>query len=215
VGLDRAGETVFVEHEETCVNGRFEQAGNTIGHREYNCDKFSHAQVMKQREDTTCITREAAAAGHSPDAIDVHLIHAMSMILQKLADEGGSKSLRMKAGDLIKALMIHMQGVYVEVEKTIGSGPRCDVMFEAEKDLGDTGLICGECHSQTEVVMDQRCRVCSSLEMGDRDLEDTVVKCTRPECGGRTLTACRTCCMETFGATHFFANVYDSPLNHL
>ena len=152
--------------------------------------------------------------GNAASAKELLQVHALSTALTDIG--GGKCPGRVKAALLIKTTKKHLKGIYAEVRGDAegcnllkGRGPKCDILYDSERDQGVEGLICGDCGSKTEeckaVPDPEKCPKCDSKV--DATTNQTFT-CTQQQCRSKGKTACRKCCIHSFETEHYYQHAY-------
>ena len=122
--------------------------------------------------------------------------------------------------DLTKRAAEHLKHIYAEVrgdkegcDETTGRGPKCDINFNARRDKGATGLICGDCGSAVEIMpkglmLDDGAEVCPECNEGVNEMRNQVIACTQQQCRSKGKVTCRQCCVQSFQEQHYYQHAY-------
>ena len=157
---------------------------------------------------------EISKTGNAASAKELLQVHALSIALNEIGN--GECPSRVKAAVLIRTTKKHLKGIYAEVRGDgegcnllRGRGPKCDILYDSERDQGVEGLICGDCGSKTEECEaapdPDKCSKCGSRV--DATTNQTVT-CTQQQCRSKGKTACRTCCVHSFETNHYHQHAY-------
>ena len=224
--LDSDGDPLEVRHKEECMNRVSPDGMRRF--RAYNYEEWEHGE-LDAHVNSEVWEIEMSNTGNAPSAKDQLRLYALQTAITDILDEqklgqradGKERTCpdRVDGSDLTRRAAEHLKHIYADVRgdaegcnETTGRGPKCDINFEAGRDKGATGLICGDCGSTVEIMPKgllpgDGTEVCPDCDRSVHE-KNQMIACTQQHCRSKGKMTCRQCCVQSFKTNHYYQYAY-------